>query len=281
MLMRGIFFQAGMPPARTLTRNGSIAILTVVVAQALIFVPWHSLPWSSGGIGCLIFLFSIVALLMGSERAMGAKSWRETLCRLGFLGSPLRGELVAVVLFFPAFFCTYIFGVRTILSFSNFFGAVELNPWLFVDTVIVGGVAEEALFRGFLFRMVLLDDRRRFWRAAILTSILFGAEHGIFSHLDWPVVLHVADASMFGVIQCVLFHYSKNNLWLPICVHMFTNCAATLTALTDFSGTPLPIFSIYTVCLGVTTWIAFRSGLWRRLLGGERPRAEAVMAGEG
>jgi membrane protease YdiL (CAAX protease family) len=64
----------------------------------------------------------------------------------------------------------------------------ENATWLAVGMLAQGGVAEEVLFRGFMYRH--LRSTRTFWRAASLSALPFAAAHvPLFLTLDTSVAL--------------------------------------------------------------------------------------------
>lgn len=95
-------------------------------------------------------------------------------------------------------------------------GYTGLNGWelaaAFVPLVLLTPVAEEVIFRGFVFKGV----RRRvpFWVAAVIVSGLFGWAHG-----QWNVGLDVFAMSM---LSCYLVEKS-GSLWPSIFLHVIKN----------------------------------------------------------
>jgi membrane protease YdiL (CAAX protease family) len=82
----------------------------------------------------------------------------------------------------------------------------------FIPLVILTPIAEEVIFRGFMFKGV----RRRapFWVAAVAVSAIFGAVHG-----QWNVALDVFVMSMVG---CYLVE-KTGSLWPSIFLHVIKN----------------------------------------------------------
>jgi len=85
----------------------------------------------------------------------------------------------------------------------------------FVSLVVLTPLAEELLFRGFMFQ----GFRRRlpFWAAAIGVSALFGLVHG-----QWNVGL---DVFAMSLVSCYLVEKS-GSLWPSIFLHMYKNGVA-------------------------------------------------------
>jgi len=96
-------------------------------------------------------------------------------------------------------------------------------PWLALGLFAQNGVAEELLFRGFLFRH--LRAGRTFWRAAHLSLIGFvGAHLTMLATNDLPIVvasLLLAVATTYPLAW--LFERGGNTLWAPALVHAATH----------------------------------------------------------
>ena len=85
----------------------------------------------------------------------------------------------------------------------------------FVVLVVAIPVAEEVLFRGFLFGK--LKRLVPVWVAVIVTSVLFGVLHG-----SWNVAI---DTIALSVVLCVLRQIT-GSLWPSILLHMIKNGVA-------------------------------------------------------
>lgn len=82
----------------------------------------------------------------------------------------------------------------------------------FITLVIIAPVAEEILFRGYLFGK--LRKAVPLWLAILLTSLLFGTVHG-----QWNVGI---DTFALSVVMCLAVVWTKS-LWPAILVHMLKN----------------------------------------------------------
>jgi membrane protease YdiL (CAAX protease family) len=85
----------------------------------------------------------------------------------------------------------------------------------FIALIILAPLAEELLFRGYLFGK--LREMGGFWPSAILTSAVFGA-----AHLQWNVGIDVFVLSLF---LCVLRERS-GSIWAGVLLHGFKNSIA-------------------------------------------------------
>lgn len=85
----------------------------------------------------------------------------------------------------------------------------------FITLVIIAPVAEEVLFRGYLFGK--LRKLMPLWVAVLITSLFFGVIHGA-----WNVAL---DTFALSVVLCTL-RVTTGGLWAPILLHMIKNSIA-------------------------------------------------------
>lgn len=85
----------------------------------------------------------------------------------------------------------------------------------FLTIVVVAPIAEEVLFRGYLYGK--LKKYIPWWGAAVLSSILFGFAHG-----QWNVAV---DTFVLGMFLCILRDIS-GSLWPAILLHMIKNGVA-------------------------------------------------------
>ena len=86
---------------------------------------------------------------------------------------------------------------------------------VFVALVILPPIAEELLFRGYLFGR--LRSRLGFWASTITVSAAFGFVHG-----QWNVGI---DTFILSLFLCYL-RESTGSLWAPIVLHMLKNALA-------------------------------------------------------
>ena len=92
-------------------------------------------------------------------------------------------------------------------------------PWIAIGVLLQGGVAEELLWRGYLFRH--LRAARGFWRAAALAMIFMVAQHIL---LLWQLPLPIAVAALLVALLSSfplahLFEAGGNTIWAPALLH--------------------------------------------------------------
>jgi len=82
----------------------------------------------------------------------------------------------------------------------------------FVSLVIIAPIAEETLFRGYLYGK--LRQHVPIWLAVVVVSVTFGALHG-----SWNVAI---DTFVLSIILCILREMT-GGLWAPLLLHMTKN----------------------------------------------------------
>jgi membrane protease YdiL (CAAX protease family) len=118
-------------------------------------------------------------------------------------------------------------------------------PWILVGIITGTGIAEESLFRGYVFNF--LRENRTFWRAATLSMILFGAMHLLL--LLWlPLPIAIA-AIILAIIAAYptayLFEAANRTIWPSAILH------ATALATNLFSIPAQMTVSISLLWIGV------------------------------
>ncbi|MEN2768626.1 CPBP family intramembrane glutamic endopeptidase [Ornithinibacillus xuwenensis] len=117
----------------------------------------------------------------------------------------------------------YFFILNLIVLENDIGFNLSINELL--NTVLLVGITEEIVFRGFLLRKLM--DSNSFWQANILTSLLFVSIHfpiwiykGLF---ELPYILaSMATAFVLGIIFGFIYRKS-NSLWSVIILHSLYN----------------------------------------------------------
>ncbi len=204
--------------------------MRLLLGLALVFALFHfvaaRLGSDRGQAGLLVGALVVVATLAAERVLFGVPV--ATAARDVGLGRPRgRGLLAAtgacmlLLLVFPA-----------VASLSGASMAVDsrwgaLLPGLFAQA----GIAEEALFRGYLFRRVRAG--RTFWRAVALSTVPFVAVHlFLFATMPWPVALAaVLLSAIVGAPLAHLFELGGGTIWAPALLHFTIQGAIKLVAL--------------------------------------------------
>lgn len=92
-------------------------------------------------------------------------------------------------------------------------------PWILIGIISGVGIAEETLFRGYVFGF--LREKRTFWQAATLSMILFGAMHLLL--LLWLPLLIAMAAIILAIIAAYpaayLFETGNRTIWPSAILH--------------------------------------------------------------
>jgi membrane protease YdiL (CAAX protease family) len=127
--------------------------------------------------------------------------------------------------------------------------------WLALGMLAQGGVAEEVLFRGFMYRH--LRQTRSFWRAATLSAVPFAAAHiALLWSLDLSLaLLALAMAIAWSFPLAWLFDRAGNSIWPGAILHAVMQSGIKL--LVD-DGAAFQSLAIAWVALGLLTpWLFF------------------------
>jgi len=117
-------------------------------------------------------------------------------------------------------------------------------PLLAIGIFAQGGIAEEVVFRGFLFRR--LRAGRSFWRAAGLAAVPFVAVHLLlFATLSFWVALGAfAVAVSLSFPLAWLFDRSGGSIWPPAIVHAVVQGAIKLVDAGDGLSAIVPVWLV-------------------------------------
>jgi membrane protease YdiL (CAAX protease family) len=202
---------------------------------AAIFGIFHwsaSLLGSDRGQAGIVVGTLVVAVTSAVEHARSGQTLASAARAIG-LGPPRWGGLavslgicVLLLLVVPAF----ARWTGALVSIES--GSLWLLPGLFAQ----GGVAEETLFRGFLFGH--LRRGRSFWRAAGLSMVPFVAVHLLlFVAMDWTVALAALLLSIVLSFPLAhLFELGGSTIWAPALLHFVVQ--GTVKILVVSGGVP-------------------------------------------
>jgi membrane protease YdiL (CAAX protease family) len=192
--------------------------LALVFALLTVFGLFH---WSATALGSDRGQYGIVVgvLVVTATAAAHAMLFRRrpgtARGPLG-LGRPrLTGIAVAVIISAALIISALVVAAATGRTLTFYPGWLSLLPGLFVQA----GIAEEVLFRGFLFGQVRVG--RTFWRAAALSMLPFAGVHLVlFFLMPWPIALAsvlLSIAISFPLAR--LFELGGHTIWAPALLH--------------------------------------------------------------
>ena len=170
---------------------------------------------------------------------------------LGFR-APTRASLVWALAVGAGLLCFYpIYSIATGVSFS----LLPNWPVLALGMFAQGGLAEEAVFRGYLFRH--MREGRSFWRAAILAAIPFVAVHlFLFLSLDFALALASILVSLsISFPLAYLFDRSGGSIWPPAIIHAVVQSSIKVVEVGE--GEFMPLAICWMVLSMLAPWIFF------------------------
>ena len=116
-------------------------------------------------------------------------------------------------------------------------GAVPKAVWrvvVFLVTMFLIGLAEEALFRGVIARTLLEhcgSSRAGIWKAAVISGLMFGAGHAINILESSPtgVLIQMCITASLGILYAAIY-YRTGNLWVVVFLHAYQDAAALINS---------------------------------------------------
>ena len=113
--------------------------------------------------------------------------------------------------------------------------------WLVPGLFAQGGIAEEILFRGYLFAH--LRRGRSFWRAAGLSMLPFVAVHLLlFLSMPWPIALAALVLSVVLSFPLAhLFELGGHTIWGPALLHFVVQATVKVVVVTGDDGAAFPL----------------------------------------
>jgi membrane protease YdiL (CAAX protease family) len=244
---------AGMPMRKAINPGAWWAILLAgfVALFALLQGSATALASVRGEAGLIVLAATLAAALL-VQRGFFAGSWADAWRTLG-LGAPrMRGLATAGVVSLLAL-CAYpVFLLVAGGGVSLHGGAALLAVGVFAQ----GGVAEELVFRGYLYGH--LRRRFSFWRAASISVLPFAAAHlYTFAVMAWPVAL--AALALSVVLSFPLAHLYElggRTIWAPAIAHAVVQGAIKLIVIDDLR---FPI--VWMGASALALWLVFLVGL--------------------
>jgi membrane protease YdiL (CAAX protease family) len=132
--------------------------------------PWNA-PWMEGAVKVALWVppsLLVVMLLRG-------RHWRDALAELGLTHVAWRGTRLALVATLP---------MAAMLGTAS---GIRFNAESLLSVAVLGPIAEEVLYRGFLFQQLWQRARWPVWAAALGSALVFALAH--HRNLDEALVL--------------------------------------------------------------------------------------------
>ncbi len=219
--------------------------LRLVGGLALIFslFQWSATTLHSDrGQAGVIVAALVVAATLSAEVVLFRQRQRDAARALG-LGVPgRRGLIAAAAVSALLLLVVPLFAAYSRTEFSLAVGWLGSIPGLFAQA----GIAEETLFRGWLFGH--LRHGRSFRDAAVASMVPFVAVHlFLFFTMEWPIaVAAVLLAAVLSFPFAYLFELGGYTIWAPAIVHFIIQGTVKLVIMRDGGG----VFPIWWMLAG-------------------------------
>ena len=157
----------------------------------------------------------VVAATAAADRFLLRRQRGAAVRQLGLRRPRAKGIVVAGGAAFLLLMVALLFVRARGLTPALYPGWMLLLPGLFAQA----GIAEEVLFRGYLFGHIRVG--RTFWRAAIVSMVPFVSVHLVlFVSMPWPIaVASVLLAIVISFPLAYLFELGGNTIWAPAILH--------------------------------------------------------------
>ena len=192
----------------------------LVSGLAIVFVLFHGWATALGsdrGQNGVLVCALVIAATIAADQVLLRRPRAGLRHRLG-LGAP-RAEalIVALAAALPLILVAVFFPM--LQPRESEVGLFPGWAWLLPGLFAQAGIAEEVLFRAYLFGQVRVG--RSFWRAAVVSMIPFVAVHLLmFATMPWPVALAgLVLSAVISLPQAYMFELGGNTIWAPAFLH--------------------------------------------------------------
>jgi membrane protease YdiL (CAAX protease family) len=200
-----------------------------------------------GEAGLVVAAATVGAALLATRLAF-APTWMESVKALG-LGAPrMKGVAVAIALCL-LLLCVIPFHLTVRGGAAGFYPNAA---WLALGVFAQAGVAEETVFRGFLYGHIRRSHP--FWRAALISMAPFAAVHlMLFATMPWPIALAALLLSVVVSFPLArLYDLGGGTVWAPALAHAVVQGGVKLVVIQD------PSFPIVWMAAGaLLPWLVF------------------------
>jgi membrane protease YdiL (CAAX protease family) len=208
----------------------NLAVIVIVWYVALAFLPQVFGTCLDGACGfslgeiivSLAIPIAVITLPVLLEMRLYGKNLSQALSDIGLTRFSWTGIRSAAIYLLPLLFFFPLFSLLT-----NTPLAIQPNwQWLILNVVLVNGLAEEIMMRGFVFRH--LREGRPFWRAAALSTVYFAAYHLVLILIAGPLIgiIAVLVAIPAGLLTAYVYERGNNTIWGSALFHAVYNAPA-------------------------------------------------------
>lgn len=234
-----------------------VAIITLLTFLVAAYAPrfvnsWLGLVPGQLAPGLYVLYMALWWLGLPLLALSGLYGWRRAVPELGWQASMGVGLAMGLGCTLPM-----LLGYLAVFQLTSTTGPMLAGSLL--QGAVWAGLGEETLFRGFLFGQ--LTRRVRFpWLLTILIeSGIFATGHLYQSH-DLASAMGVLAVTFGGGVWFGWLYKSWNNLWVPICLHIFMNAWWMLFDVSDSAVGNLwaNVFRVLTIALSVAATLWYR-----------------------
>lgn len=236
----------------TMVLRGAVPVIAILVAAAFV------VPVDAPFLPRQIALSAIgVAGIAIAERRVFGNGWRRIAAALGISTPRPRAVLVAGLVSLPMWLFPPIYG-RLVSSAPPL---VSNWPEVLLGVILLNGVAEEVIHRGFIFGH--LRETRPFRLAATMSGAVFAAQHAYLLFTLGPLAGLASMAVAMAVAFPLAFLYEEggNSVGAPLILHTSSN-APMLVFAVPAGGDAVILPHMATVVLSMSLTFAF--GAWLR-----------------
>lgn len=239
--------------SRLCSINGLSQWLRLLLGLSLIFglFQWSAVALASnrGEAGLIVGLFVVGGTLAAERLLFGSRVFAAA--RTLGLGAPRAQGLVLVGgISVVLVSVVYLFAQATGASLGLFPRWISLVPGLFAQA----GVAEEILFRGYLFGH--LRRGRSFWRAATISMLPFVGVHlFLFLTMPWPIALAavlLAVALSFPLAH--LYEVGGATVWAPALLHVIIQGFVKVVVVSGDGSSAFPL--VWMMASALVPWLS-------------------------
>lgn len=180
----------------------------------------------------------VVTTTLFAHRLFFGGSYSEAALAIGLFVPKAKGVVIAIIISLVMILTVPVYAYVTATQFS----ILPNWPWLFAGMFFQAGIAEETLFRGYLYGF--FRRRNTFWRAAALSALPFVSVHFLmFFTMDWMIAsasVSLAVVTSFPLAR--LFDLGGNTIWAPAIVHFVVQAGVKLLLADGESAWLYPFF---------------------------------------
>lgn len=191
-----------------------LPIFAGVILLCIVLQGSAALLESTRGEWGLVVLGCVVLAAWAVQRALHREGLAEVGVQTGIYRGLAMASALSLAMAAAAALYLWMQGAQA-SAYSNW-------GWLALGILAQGGVAEELVFRGYLFGH--LRRTRGFWSAAAVSMIPFAAVHlTAFATLGWPIALAAIALSItLSFPYAHLYEISGRTIWAPALLHAVT-----------------------------------------------------------